>query len=157
MIPRTVYCELSVEIHLTNWAKNRPMGFDLNVLHYKRKMIPCIFLNVIIDTEERCFQMLTKMDSNHEKSEVKVVFIRTGFHTTLLHKTRKQSAHLELCFQNMDRVKTEKSNNIQNNPVQTCTISPSLLYCHFGQYLIDKKKKKVKQHPMYIHIQVSEI
>lgn len=41
--------------------------------------------------------MLTKTDSNHEKSEVKVVFIRNGFHT-LLHKT-KQTDHLELYFQ----------------------------------------------------------
>lgn len=59
--------------------------------------------------------MLTKTDSNHDKSEVKVVFIRNGFHTTLLHKTGKQSVHLELYLQNMDHVRTEEGNNIQNN------------------------------------------
>lgn len=70
---------------------------------------------VNIDTEERCSQILTKTDSNHEKSEVKVVFIRNGFHTTLLHKTRKTVRPFGIVFQNMDHVKTEKGNNIQNN------------------------------------------
>lgn len=54
-------------------------------------------INMNIGTEERCSQILTKTDSNHEESEVKVVFIINGFHTTLLHKTRKQSVHLEMC------------------------------------------------------------
>lgn len=42
--------------------------------------------------------MLTKTDSNHDKSEVKVVFIRNGFHTTLLHKT-KTVCPFEIKFQ----------------------------------------------------------
>lgn len=67
-------------------------------------------VNVKIHSGQKCPQIKTKTDSNHEKSEVKVVFIRNGFHTTLLHKTRKkQSVHLETIY------KQKKGNNIQNN------------------------------------------
>lgn len=69
---------------------------------------------VNINLAERCSQTLRKTDSNHDKSEVKVVFIRNGFHTTLLHK-QENSLSIWNCIPKMDYVKTEKGNNIQNN------------------------------------------
>lgn len=85
------------------------------MLQHKRKHDSMHLVNVNIDTEEGCSQIVTKTDSNHEKSEVKVVFIRNGFHTTLLHKTRKTVRPFGIEFQYMAHVKTEKGNIIQNN------------------------------------------
>lgn len=78
------------------------MGLNSNVLQYKRKTLFYV-LNVNIDTEE-VHTHVDKTDSNHDKSEVKVVFIRNGFHTALKHN---QSVHLELYFQKIDHVETE--------------------------------------------------
>ena len=84
--------------------------------------------------------MLTKTDSNHEKSEVKVVFIRNGFHTTLLHKTRKSLPIWNLIPINEQQ---KKGNNIQNNKLFHLSKCPNVynisvieLYCTFGQYFI---------------------
>lgn len=76
---------LSVEIFISDCG----LGFEHIVIQKHPQHDSTYLVNVNIDTEERCSQILTKTDSNHEKSEVKVVFIRNGFHTTLLHKTRK--------------------------------------------------------------------
>lgn len=121
-----------------------------------------------ISIQKRGAPKFDKTDSNHEKSEVKVVFIRNGFHTTLLHKTRKQSVHLELYFQKMDHVKTEKGNNIQNNSFFHLSKCPNVynipimvLYCTFGQYLIDKRKSErtsnVHTHRVYWNLKRSPL
>lgn len=102
------------------------------------------------------------MDSNHKKSEVKVVFIRNGFHTTLLHKTRKKNSLSiwnwipinGLCKNKNQKPKYPKFLNPSRCPkmYNTSTVGQ---YCTFGQYFINYKK--VKEHPMYIHIQSSEV
>lgn len=74
-----------------------------------QKKIILFHVNEKIGKEERCSRIMTETYLNHEKSEVKVVFIRNGFHTTLLHKTRINSPSI------WNHVKTEKGNNIQNN------------------------------------------
>lgn len=91
---------LSFKIFLSvTLAWKETVGFDLTVLQYKGNMTWCEYWY------RR--EVLPETDSNHEKSEVKVVFIRNGFHTTLLHKT-KQSVHLELYSKKMDHVKTDR-------------------------------------------------
>lgn len=91
---------LSFKIFLSvTLAWKETVGFDLTALQYKGNMTWCEYWY------RR--EVLPETDSNHEKSEVKVVFIRNGFHTTLLHKT-KQSVHLELYSKKMDHVKTDR-------------------------------------------------
>lgn len=91
---------LSFKIFLSvTLAWKETVGFDLTMLQYKGNMTWCEYWY------RR--EVLPETDSNHEKSEVKVVFIRNGFHTTLLHKT-KQSVHLELYSKKMDHVKTDR-------------------------------------------------
>lgn len=101
--------------------------------------------------------MLTKTDSNHEKSEVKVVFIRNGFHTTLLHKTRKSLPIWNLIpineqCKNRKRVTISKIINFFICPnVQTCTTSLWLSYIVLLASILLARKKSERTSNVHTH------